>query len=72
MSEEESVDHYDASYSNFSSDLYATIRKEAFGEDMGQNGWLTVDEQDDFISKLNIGSGDTLWDIACGSGGVHF
>jgi cyclopropane fatty-acyl-phospholipid synthase-like methyltransferase len=69
MSDEETVDHYDAHYSNFASDLYATIRKEAFGEDIGQTGWLTADEHDDFISKLNIGSGDTLLDIACGSGG---
>jgi 2-polyprenyl-3-methyl-5-hydroxy-6-metoxy-1,4-benzoquinol methylase len=69
MSEDETVDHYHASYSYFATDLYATIRKEAFGEDIGQTGWLTADEQDDFISKLDIGSGDTLLDIACGSGG---
>ena len=69
MSDEETVDHYDASYGNFASDLYETIRKEAFGEDIGQTGWLTADEQDDFISKLEIGSGNTLLDIACGSGG---
>ncbi len=69
MSEDETVDHYDASYRYFATDLYATIRKEAFGEDIGQTGWLTADEQDDFISKLDIGSGDTLLDIACGSGG---
>jgi SAM-dependent methyltransferase len=69
MSEDENVDHYDASYSNFATDLYAAIRKEAFGEDIGQTGWLTADEQDDFIAKLDISSNDTLLDIACGSGG---
>ena len=69
MSEDEKVDHYDTHYSNFATDLDATIRKEAFGEDIGQTGWLTADEQDDFISKLDVGSGDTLLDIACGSGG---
>jgi cyclopropane fatty-acyl-phospholipid synthase-like methyltransferase len=69
MSEDETVDHYDVSYSNFATDIYAAIRKEAFGEDIGQNGWLTADEQDDFISKLDVGKGDTLLDIACGSGG---
>ena len=69
MSDEETVDHYDATYSNFASDLYENIRKEAFGEDIGQTGWLTADEQDGFISKLAISSGDTLLDIACGSGG---
>ncbi|MFA9418804.1 MAG: class I SAM-dependent methyltransferase [Gammaproteobacteria bacterium] len=69
MSEDETIDHYDAHYRYYATDLYATIRKEAFGEDIGQTGWLTADEQDDFISKLDIGSGDTLLDIACGSGG---
>lgn len=69
MSDEKTVDHYDASYGNFASDLYETIRREAFGEDIGQTGWLTAEEQDDFISKLAIGSGNTLLDIACGSGG---
>ena len=68
MSEDENVDHYDASYSNFATDLYATIRKEAFGEDIGQTGWLTADEQDDFISKLDIGSGDTLLDMSTSFG----
>ncbi len=69
MSVDEKVDPYDTYYSNFATDLDATIRKEAFGEDIGQTGWLTADEQDDFISKLDVGSGDTLLDIACGSGG---
>lgn len=69
MSEDEKVDDYDTHYSNFATDLDATIRKEAFGEDIGQTGWLTADEQDDFISKLGVGSGDTLLDIACGTGG---
>lgn len=48
MSDKETVDHYDASYGNFASDLYSTIRREAFGEDIGQNGWLTAEEQDEF------------------------
>lgn len=69
MSEQEKVDHYDASYSNFSSSLYSKIRQEAFGEDIGQTGWLTADEQDEFIQNLDVGKGDKLLDIACGSGG---
>lgn len=69
MTTEKTVDHYDVSYGNFASQLYETIRSEAFGDDIGQTGWLTADEQDDFISKLALGSGNTLLDIACGSGG---
>ena len=69
MSEKESVDHYDASYRHFATELYERIRRKAFGEDIGQTGWLTSDEQDEFISKLNVENGDKLLDIACGSGG---
>ena len=32
---------YDANYGEFQTELYAEIRREAFGEDIGQNSWLT-------------------------------
>ena len=63
------VAHYDANYGNFQTDLYKQIRREAFGEDFGQSSWLTSDEQDKFISWLNLSQGKILLDIACGSGG---
>jgi ubiquinone/menaquinone biosynthesis C-methylase UbiE len=61
--------YYDANYGNFQTELYAEIRREAFGEDIGQNSWLTVTEQDKFLRWLNLSSGKTLFDVACGSGG---
>jgi len=61
--------HYDANYGNFQTDLYAQIRRDAFGEDIGQSSWLTADEQDNFNSWLNLGPDKTLLDVACGSGG---
>ena len=67
--EGEHVDHYGASYGAFASELYAEIRREAFGRDIGQNGWLTAEEQDRFISWLGPDSGSRLLDVACGSGG---
>ncbi|MBI1951099.1 MAG: methyltransferase domain-containing protein [Acidobacteria bacterium] len=63
------VGHYDAQYGHFSSRLYAEIRAEAFGEDIGQNGWLTADEQDLFVGWLGLTPDSRLLDIACGSGG---
>jgi ubiquinone/menaquinone biosynthesis C-methylase UbiE len=69
MPKNEIVDHYSANYENFSSRLFAGIRAEAFGEDIGQNGWLTSEEQDLFISWLNPGASTRLLDVACGSGG---
>jgi SAM-dependent methyltransferase len=63
------VGHYDANYGNFQTELYAQIRKEAFGQDIGQNSWLTAAEQDKFLVWLNLSRGKTLLDVACGSGG---
>jgi 2-polyprenyl-3-methyl-5-hydroxy-6-metoxy-1,4-benzoquinol methylase len=60
---------YDANYGNFQSKLYEEIRREAFGEDIGQNSWLTADEQDRFLTRLRLSSDQTMLDVACGAGG---
>ncbi len=62
------VRHYDAQYSQFASELYAEVRRAAFGQDIGQNGWLTADEHDMFIRWLDVAPASRLLDIACGSG----
>jgi len=61
--------HYNANYGNFQTELYAQIRHEAFGEDIGQNSWLTSDEQDRFLAWLELSPGRTMLDVACGAGG---
>jgi SAM-dependent methyltransferase len=61
--------HYNANYGNCQTELYAQIRREAFGEDIGQNSWLTADEQDSFLEWLDLSPGKTLLDVACGAGG---
>jgi len=61
--------HYNANYGNSQTELYAQIRREAFGEDIGQNSWLTSDEQDRFLEWLDLSPGKTLLDVACGAGG---
>ena len=68
--QEQTVRHYDAQYGQFASQLYGEIRSEAFGEDIGQNGWTTADEQDLFIEWLAVGPDSSLLDVACGSGGT--
>jgi len=37
-----SAGQYDANYNNFQTSLYQEIRREAFGEDIGQNSWLAT------------------------------
>src|SRR5580704_1167911 len=61
--------HYNANYGNFHTELYAQIRHEAFGEDIGQNSWLTSEEQDRFLEWLDLSPGKVLLDVACGAGG---
>jgi len=61
--------YYDANYGNFQTELYTEIRREAFGEDIGQNSWMTADEQDIFLEWLDLSPVKTLLDVACGSGG---
>ena len=65
----EVVDHYGAHYREFAAGVYAEIRRAAFGEDVGQNSWLTVDELDRFVSRLELRSAARLLDVGCGSGG---
>lgn len=60
---------YDAAYGSFQTSLYEEIRREAFGEDIGQNSWLTADEENKFLSWLGLSVGKTLLDVACGAGG---
>src|SRR3984957_15385055 len=61
--------HYNANYGNFQTELYTEIRREAFGEDIGQNSWLTSDEQDRFLEWLDLSPEKALLDVACGAGG---
>ena len=67
--EQEQVDHYGATYERFAADVYAAVRAQAFGEDIGQTGWLTADEHDMFLGWLALAAGKRLLDVACGSGG---
>ena len=60
---------YDANYENFRSQLYSSIRRQAYGEDIGQNSWLTADEHDKFLEWLELSTGKRLLDVACGAGG---
>lgn len=68
MSQTPKVRHYDAQYGQFASQLYVEVRRAAFGQDIGQNGWLTADEHDQFIRWLGLSADSRLLDVACGSG----
>lgn len=65
----DSVDLYDSAYGNFAAGVYEQIRREAFGEDIGQNSWLTADEYLRFFEWLSLDSASNVLEVACGSGG---
>src|SRR5262249_38675767 len=67
--EPEVAEHYSAHYRDFAADAYGDVRREAFGVDIGQNSWLTVDELERFGSLLELRPSARLLDVACGSGG---
>jgi ubiquinone/menaquinone biosynthesis C-methylase UbiE len=63
------VDLYDSTYGNFQGQVLAEVRRETFGEDIGQNSWISTDEYDAFYSWLKLSTGDHILEVASGSGG---
>jgi SAM-dependent methyltransferase len=68
-SSESATPRYDSAYGHFAVELTAAIRRGAFGEDLGQNSWLTAEEHRKFFTWLDIDSGSEVLEVASGSGG---
>jgi SAM-dependent methyltransferase len=64
------TDLFDSTYSHFAEPVLAAVRAAAFGVDIGQNSWLTVDEYDRFLSWLRLAPGHLVLEVASGSGGL--
>lgn len=67
---QEQSDLYDSHYGNLQTQVYQEIRRDTYGEDLGQTSWITVDECREFLRWLALTAGSRLLDVACGSGGV--
>lgn len=63
------VDLYTSAYGNFQAQVLAEIRKETYGEDIGQNSWVTASEYESFYAWLTLSPGDHILEVASGSGG---
>ena len=63
------VDLYNGAYGNFEADVLSEIRRETYGEDLGQSSWITSDEYDQFCGWLGIDDKSVVLETACGSGG---
>jgi len=63
------VDLFDNTYANFTESVLAAVRAAAFGEDIGQNSWVTADEYERFIEWLKLTPASHALEVASGSGG---
>ena len=63
------VDLFYNAYANFDGDVLSAIRAETYGEDIGQNSWLTAEEFERFVGWLDVGGDSHLLEVASGSGG---
>jgi SAM-dependent methyltransferase len=63
------VNLYDNVYSDFSSNAELAVRREAYGDDLGQSSWLTAGEWLGFADQLGVVPGTELLEVGSGSGG---
>src|SRR5262245_45982673 len=69
----EAVDLYDNVYADFGSRAEAAVRRQAFGEDIGQSSWLTAAEWLRFADLAHVRRDGHVLEVGSGSGGpaVH-
>lgn len=64
------VEMYDAHYEQLATDVQDQIRRETFGEDLGQASWITAAEAREWFELLRLAPEQHVLEVACGSGGV--
>jgi SAM-dependent methyltransferase len=64
------VELYDGHYSQLAAGPQSDVRRETYGEDLGQASWLTLDELRGWLPWLRLDATQRALEVACGSGGV--
>lgn len=65
----QSVDLYGTAYTHFSQKALEDVRRETYGEDIGQSGWITAEEYREFFTWLELTPACRVLDLCSGSGG---
>jgi len=60
---------YDSIYSGFDSPLMRQVRRESYGEDIGQHSWVTAEDFRRDMASLGLSASTRLLDLGCGAGG---
>jgi ubiquinone/menaquinone biosynthesis C-methylase UbiE len=70
----EKVDLYNTSYGNSDIEVYAEVRRETYGQDLGQTSWVSTEELTEIPRLLQINASSNVLEIGCGAGGcaLHF
>jgi SAM-dependent methyltransferase len=64
------VNLYDGHYGQLGADPQTDVRKETYGDDLGQASWITLDELRGWLDLFRLDASRRLCEVACGSGGV--
>jgi SAM-dependent methyltransferase len=60
---------YDRAYGSFFSAAQSAVRRETYGQDIGQTSWMTAGEWLHFADELRIGANTEVLEVGSGSGG---
>ena len=60
---------FNATHSTLLNEVQAEVRREAFGDDIGQMGYLTAGEYRTCLAWMDLHSDQDVLDVACGTGG---
>jgi SAM-dependent methyltransferase len=63
------VDRTHSSHNHFAEQVMAAVRQATYGQDMGQDGWLTSEEYDCFAQWLGLAPSRHVLEVASGAGG---
>ena len=61
---------YNDYYGHLADEAPLAVRRETYGEDVGQSSWITLTEAREWFSLLRLEEGKRVLEVACGSGGM--